>query len=68
MRPRRRVSQKKLDDLFPTIVRYAGVCLGIGLATAQMLGSARDFSSGYVLATMMILYKTVKGATNGDGD
>lgn len=54
-------SQKTLDEIFPTVVRYVGVLLTIVLTVAEILGN-HDYSAGYVAAAGMILYKTVAGA------
>jgi hypothetical protein len=54
--------REKLDDLFPTVVRYCGVLLAIALVAASILGHGLELAAGYVLAAGMIAYKTVRGA------
>ncbi len=58
--------QRTLDDFFPTVVRYAGLVLMVVLVVGSVLGSI-DFPAGFVAATGMILYKTVRSAGNDDG-
>lgn len=65
MRSRR---QKKFDELLPTVVRYVGVGMAVGLAISNILGRGRDLSSGYIAAAGMMLYKTVKSAANNNGN
>lgn len=62
----KKLSRKYLDDVFPTVVRYAGVLIAITIVVAGVLGKGgTTMTSGGVLALGMILYKTVKGAANG---
>lgn len=61
------MTRKELDDAFPTVVRYVGVVLAIILVVAAAFGRGdATLASGGVLALGMILYKTVRGAVNGD--
>jgi hypothetical protein len=53
---------RKLDDAFPTVVRYAGVLLTFILVAASILGHGLELAAGYVAAAGMVLYKTVRGA------
>jgi hypothetical protein len=57
------MKRQKLDDAFPTIVRYTGLVLTVLLVFAGVLGYGLSvIAPGFVAATGMILYKTVKGA------
>lgn len=57
----RMLSQKKLDEIFPTVVRYLGVVLTIVLIVASLFGN-NSYAAGFVAAAGMILYKTVAQA------
>ena len=60
------MSYKNLDAAFPTIVRYVGLVLMVVLVIASILGYGLELAAGYVAASGMILYKTVKqAAENG---
>lgn len=62
-----RVSRAQLDAALPTIVRYVGLILTVALTVALALGHT-EVSPGFVPATGLLLYKTVKDAVQGDGD
>lgn len=64
-RPSRR---KKADDLFPTVVRYAGVVIILVLAiNAIFTNNGVEYPGLIVAASGMILYKTVRGE-NGNSN
>lgn len=65
--PTRGPRQRALDDAFPTVVRYVGVVLTVGLVIGSVLGHGLELAAGYVAAGGMIFYKTVRGAANGNG-
>lgn len=56
-----KLSQKKLDEIFPTVVRYLGCVLTIVLIVASLFGN-NNYAAGFVAAAGMILYKTVAQA------
>lgn len=60
------VTQEKLDRWLPTIARYAGLLLTVGLIVALSLGHT-EVVPGFVPAAGLLLYKTVKDAANGGG-
>lgn len=60
------ITQEKLDRWLPTICRYAGLTLTIGLIIALAAGHL-EVTPGFVPAAGLLLYKTVKGAANGGG-
>lgn len=57
----------RLDQSYPSIVRWVGLVLGVVLILAPVLTevSVAQVAGGYPLATGMIFYKTVKDAVNG---
>ena len=58
---------RQLDEAFPTLVRYTGLALTVGLVVAGLAGYGLSvIAPGFVAATGMILFKTVKGAVNGE--
>lgn len=58
-----RWTRESLDDAFPTVVRYAGLAMTVTLIVLSARGlSASALAPGYVAATGMLLYKTVKRA------
>lgn len=63
-RPSRR---EQLDDAFPTVIRYTGLCLSVILVIFTILGNGLDLAAGYVAAAGMILYKSVRDAAK-DGE
>lgn len=59
------VNWQQLDEAFPTLVRYTGLILVIVLVVAGLGGYGLTvIAPGFVAATGMILFKTVKGAAN----
>lgn len=62
-----RLSRPGLDAALPTLVRYAGLLLTVGLTIALALGHT-EVTPGFVPATGLLLYKSVKNAVNGNGD
>lgn len=62
-----RLSRSGFDAALPTLVRYAGLILTIGLTVALALGHT-EVTPGFVPATGLLLYKTVKDAVNGNGN
>lgn len=60
-------SKKNLDYVFPTVVRYAGVLIILGLTINSILRGGVEYPGLIVAATGMILYKTVRGE-NGNGN
>ena len=62
------VTWQQLDEAFPTLVRYTGLVLTVVLVGAGIAGYGINvLAPGFVAATGMILFKTVKQAANGDG-
>lgn len=62
------MKRQQLDDAFPTIVRYTGLALTLVLVGAGMFGYGLSvIAPGFVAATGMVLYKTVKGAATENG-
>lgn len=57
-------TREKLDEAFPTVVRYGGFVLAFALVGATILGYGLEVAAGYVLALGMIGYKSVKEATH----
>lgn len=54
---------EQLDDVFPTLVRYTGLVLTVALVGAGIAGYGLSvIAPGFVAATGMILFKTVKEA------
>lgn len=63
------MNHKKLDEAFPTVVRYTGVLLAAALVVAGIFGQGgTSIASGGVLSLGMILYKTVQQAAKGADD
>ncbi len=61
-------SRRQFDDALPTLVRYAGLILTVGLTIALVLGvDYTQVAPGFVPAAGMLLYKTVREAANGNG-
>ena len=59
------VNWQQLDEAFPTLVRYTGLILVVVLVVAGLGGYGLTvIAPGFVAATGMILFKTVKGAAN----
>lgn len=57
------MKRQQLDDAFPTIVRYTGLVLTVVLVGVGIAGYGLSvIAPGFVAATGMVLYKTVKGA------
>jgi hypothetical protein len=63
----RRVSRHALDDAFPTLVRYAGFALAVGLGAKLLFFGGVEYPSLGILAAGMILYKTVAPSNGGRG-
>jgi hypothetical protein len=61
-----KITQKDLDRWLPTIARFSGVFLTVGLCIAVALGH-EEVVPGFVPAAGLMFYKTVKGAA-GDGE
>lgn len=59
-----RPTRAQFDAALPTIVRYTGLILTIGLTIALVLGHT-EVAPGFVPATGLLLYKTVKDGVNG---
>lgn len=65
----RRLTLADLDRCFPTLVRYTGWALTIGLVAAAVLGiPASQLAAGFVAAAGMILYKAVANAAKERDD
>lgn len=64
-----RFSRKGLDAAFPTVVRYAGFALALGLGAKAIFFGGLDYPSLGILAAGMILYKNVapSGGAHGSG-
>lgn len=59
--------RKALEVWFPVVARYGGVVLGFVCVIGTVLGHGLELAGGYVLATGMIAYKTVReAAINGE--
>ncbi len=54
-------SRRQFDDVLPTIVRYVGLVATVVLIIALVLGHT-EVIPGFVPATGLLLYKTVKNA------
>lgn len=59
-------TQKDMDRWLPTIARYAGLVMIVGL-TAALISGHTEVTPGFVPATGLLLYKTVKDAAGGGG-
>lgn len=57
-----RFTQQRLDEWFPTLVRYLGLLLLIVLILASVFLGVNDYPGAYAAAAGMILYKTVDRA------
>ena len=60
-----------MDDWFPTVVHYSGWLLTIVLVIVCLFGYYVEAAPGFVAATGMILYRSVRDAArngNGNGD
>ena len=59
------MDRHQLDEAFPTIVRYTGLALTVTLVFAGLFGYGLTvLAPGFVAATGMILYKTVRDAAD----
>lgn len=64
-------TRAELDDWLPTLVRYSGWLLTLVLVGFCLAGYYVEAAPGFVAATGMVLYKTVRDAArngNGGGD
>jgi hypothetical protein len=57
-----RFTQQRLDEWFPTLVRYLGLLLLIVLVLAEVFFGISDYPGAYAAAAGMILYKSVDRA------
>lgn len=57
----------RLDESYPSVVRWVGLTLGVVLILAPVVSdiSVAQVAGGYPLATGMIFFKTVRDAVNG---
>ncbi len=62
-----RLTRAQLDAVLPTLVRYTGLILTVSLTIALALGHT-EVSPGFVPATGLLLYKSVKDAVKGNGN
>lgn len=63
------VNRKKIDEWFPTVVRYFGIVLVFILAISTVLSNGHvEYPSLIVAATGMILYKTIRGSSDDNGN
>lgn len=58
------MNQKKIDEAFPTIVRYVGLITTVVLIGFSLAGYAVQAAPGFVAAGGMLLYKTVHDAAS----
>jgi hypothetical protein len=61
----------KMEEAFPTLVRYAGLISTLVLIGFSLAGYAVQAAPGFVAAAGMLLYKTVHNAAkaaNGKDD
>lgn len=59
--------RQQLDEYFPTVVRYGGILLGFVLVIATILGYGLELAAGWVFATGMIAYKSLREAARENG-
>lgn len=64
-------TRRELDEWLPTLIRYSGWLLTLVLVGFSLAGFYVEAAPGFVAATGMILYKSVRDAargSNGNGD
>lgn len=60
-------TRRELDEWLPTLIRYSGWILTLVLVGFSLAGYYVEAAPGFVAATGMILYKSVRDAArNGD--
>ena len=62
-------TRKEMDDWFPTVVHWSGWLVTLVLIGFCLAGFYVEAAPGFVAATGMILYRSVRDAArNGNGD